>query len=370
MLFVIFKKKDSFMNRKDNRQIKLLSDADARKDKWVSLDIVVPIYNEEAVLPSLFKTLQTVFSPSNLHLNRIKSVHYLVIDDGSRDNSAEAVFDYLEDGLPASLIRFTRNFGHQNAVSAGLAHSSSDLVAVIDADLQDPPEVILKMISKWREGFDVVYGERKKRKENFLKVGAYWLFYRLLSYLSEIDIPLDSGDFSLMDKNVVRAIRDLPEKMRYHRVMRAWVGFRQTGLSYERAERKAGTTKYSFSKLYKLATDGVASASVRPLRISQTFSLVYLFILAVLAVVIIYKYTCYLRIASEMRTISDELALWFLLCLSFIAFSGFIQALSLYILSGYIGRGYLETKGRPSYIVMEVVNGKTFKAAKSQDETG
>lgn len=331
-----------------------------RKDQLISLDIIIPVFNEEEVLPILFERLETVFSSTNLELNSISSVHYIIVDDGSSDRLAEITCGYIKEGLPATLYRFTRNFGQQNAVSAGLDNSTADVAAVIDADLQDPPEVILQMISKWREGYDVIYGERKKRKENILKRTAYWIFYRLLSYVAEIHIPLDSGDFSLMDKKVVRTISKLPETIRYPRVMRSWVGFRQTSVQYERGARKAGKPKYSFSKYYKLATDGVTSASVRPLRISQILSLIYLFILMALILIILFKYTSYLAIAPDMRTISDKIALWFLFCFALISLGGFVQASLLYILSAYVGRGYIETKGRPPYIILQAINRDSF----------
>ena len=295
-------------------------------------------------------------SKENLQLNQINSVRYLFIDDGSKDKSAEIINGYIKEGINATLYRFTRNFGHQNAVSAGLDNSTSDVVAVLDADLQDPPEVVLLMIAEWRKGYDVVYGVRKKRKENFLKRSAYWIFYRLLSYLSEIDIPLDSGDFSLIDRKVVNEMCNLPEKIRYPRVARAWVGFAQTGLPYERDARKAGKPKYSFLNYYKLATDSIASASVRPLRLSQYLSIVYLLILITLTSIVIVKYLNYNNIDNDMRTLSDEMALWFLFSFALISLGGFVQAFLLYILSSYIGRGYLEIKGRPTYIIMETIS--------------
>ena len=346
------------MNNYTNYSHSFISSSKDRDNLWISLDIVIPVYNEEKVINSLFGTLKDVFSSDNKYRYRIKNVRYIIVDDGSKDQSAKIICEHISRGIPAVFYRLSRNFGHQNAVSAGLNNADADLVAIIDADLQDPPEVILQMIAEWREGFDIVYGVRTKRKENFFKVASYWLFYRLLSFLSEIDIPLDSGDFCLLDMNVVRAIRDLPETLRHPRILRAWVGFRQTGIKYERTARKAGSTKYSFSKLYKLATDGVASASIRPLKISQVFSVLYLALLIALSVVILVKYSTYLRT-------SNEVALWFLFCYALIVLGSFIQTLCMYILSAYIGRSYLETKRRPTYLVMEVVR----KNPKSTDES-
>jgi len=332
-----------------------------RIQKNITLDIIIPVYNEEEVLDNLFLRLEKVFSLEKLQLNNIKSVRYLIMDDGSKDRSAAIICDYIKEGVCAVLYRFTRNFGHQNAVSAGLDKSTSDVVAVIDADLQDPPEVILQMITKWRDGFDVVYGERRKRKENILKRSAYWIFYRMLSYFSEINIPLDSGDFSLMDRKVVKTMCSLTEKIRYPRVIRAWVGFKQTGVPYERDARNAGKPKYSFANYYKLATDGVTSASVRPLRLTQALSIIYLLILLVLTIIIIYKYLNYSNIDPAMRTVLDAMALWFLFCFLLITFGGFIQASLLYLISAYVGRGYIEAKGRPSYIIMETIEKSDFQ---------
>jgi dolichol-phosphate mannosyltransferase len=216
------------------------------------------------------------------------------------------------------------------------------------------------MLSKWRGGYDVVYGERRNRKENFLKVWAYWIFYRLLSFLSEISIPLDSGDFCLLDRKVINAIRDLPEKLRFPRFLRVWVGFKQIGFHYERSSRAAGNPKYSFSKLYRLATDGVASASIRPLKISQVFSIFYLLLSILLAIVCVFKFRSYQNV--------NETALWFLFCYMLIALGGFVQAFCIYILSAYIGRGYLETKGRPSYIIMEIVSKENNSVQDEIDE--
>lgn len=315
----------------------------------VSLDIVIPVYNEEKVLDLLFQRLQTVFSVENQRKHHVKSVRYIFVDDGSGDQSAKTICRHIASGAPAVLCRLSRRFGHQSAVTAGFEKADADVVACIDADLQDPPEVILEMIAKWREGYDVVYGQRQKRKENLLKVLGYWTFYRLLAFLSDIDIPLDSGDFSLLDRRVVRAMRSLPEKDRFPRVLRAWVGFRQIGVSYERAARAAGAPKYTLKGLYRLATDGVASASIRPLKISQFFSICYLFLITALAAVIFIKLGPYLET-------KNEIALWFLFSYSLIAVGSFIQIFCIYILSAYVGRAYLEVKGRPSFLVMETID--------------
>jgi len=319
----------------------------ARENEMVSLDIIVPIYNEEEVLDILFQRLSEVFSDSAREKHKVKAVRYIFIDDGSKDRSAEIIRDYIYNGVPAVLYRFSRNFGHQNAVSAGLTHSDADVTAIIDADLQDPPEVIFEMLDKWRQGYDVVYGERSDRKENIIKRFSYWLFYRLLSFLAEIDIPLDSGDFSLLDKKIVMELNEFQEKLRFPRVLRSWVGYRQTGISYERNARAAGKSKYSFVRLYRLATDGLASASIRPLKVTQFISAIYL--LFTIAMSLIFFYEIIFGYGS------DELSLKFYLAYLFIILTGFLNSLCFYVLSAYIGRTYLEVKGRPSYIIMEKI---------------
>jgi dolichol-phosphate mannosyltransferase len=313
-----------------------------RRDSPVSVDVVVPFWNEETVLGLLLDRLSAVFSPENMARHRVRSVRYVMVDDGSTDGSVSLVAKRIESGLPAVVCRLTRNFGHQNAISAGLDLSRADVVAVIDADLQDPPELILEMIAKWRDGFDVVYAQRRKRRENPLKVAGYWAFYRLVAALADLAIPLDSGDFCLMDRRVVRAVSTLPEKLRFPRGLRAWVGFRQTGLEYDRPTREAGRSKYTLARLYKLATDGVVSSSVRPLQLAQVFSVSYL--------LLIVAGLAYFAWSSE-TGLSPVILTGYLLIIS----GNFVQVLCIYILGAYVGRTYLEVKGRPSYLVMEVI---------------
>jgi dolichol-phosphate mannosyltransferase len=308
-----------------------------------SLEIVIPVCNEEAVIGLLLDRLREVFSPEALAARGIASVGYVFVDDGSVDATAAILAREIRRGLPAILCRLSRNFGHQNAVSAGLDRTTADVVAVIDADLQDPPELILGMVEKWRTGFDVVYAQRRRRKENPVMVIGAWAFYRLVAALSDIRVPLDSGDFCLMDRRVVTLVGQLPEKLRFPRGLRAWVGFPQTGIEYDRPVRRAGRTHYGFRKLYKLATDGIISSSVRPLQVAQVFSVSYLFLAAALGVVALLRPT----------TIEiSPLALWG----SLLIISGnFVQVFCIYILGAYVGRTYQEVKGRPSYLVMEVV---------------
>jgi polyisoprenyl-phosphate glycosyltransferase len=317
----------------------------AERTAPATLDVVIPIYNESEVLGLLLERLNAAFAPERLRERGVARVHYLLVDDGSTDGSAALLAGAIREGLPATLLRLSRNFGHQNAVSAGLAHSRADVVAIIDADLQDPPELILDMVERWREGHEVVYGRRRARTEGLLKRAGYWLFYRLVAFLADVSIPLDSGDFCLLDRRVVRAIEDLPEKLRFPRILRAWVGFRQTGLDYDRPPRQAGQAKYTLAKLYRLATDGVVSSSVRPLQLAQVFSVLYLAVSLVVGLLI------FLAPLRSGWGIPPWALVGYLLILS----GNFVQVFCMYILGAYVGRTYLESKGRPPYLIMEVV---------------
>jgi dolichol-phosphate mannosyltransferase len=313
------------------------------RDSPVTLDLVIPVWNEEAALGGLFETLRSVFSAERLERHHIRGVRYVFVDDGGTDRSAALIARAIEDGLPGVLYRLSRNFGHQNAVSAGLDHSSAEVVAIIDADLQDPPDLIPAMVDTWREGFDVVYGRRRRRRGNVFKRAGYWLFYRVVALLADIEVPLDSGDFCLLDRRVVRAITAQPEKLRFPRGLRAWVGFRQTGLDYDRPERRAGRTKYTLGRLYRLATDGVVSSSVRPLQVAQVCSVSYLALVLGAGLL--------LALRPPPLALPPAVLLGYLLVIT----GNFVQVFCLYILGAYVGRTYLEAKGRPSYVVAEVV---------------
>lgn len=320
----------------------------ARADRRapVSLEIVIPILNEQDVLPLLLDRLNATFSAPRLRESAIDDVCYLIVDDGSTDRSASIVSEAIRGGLPAVLFRLSRNYGHQNALSAGMAESRADVVAIIDADLQDPPELILEMLSRWRDGADVVYARRRGRDENPAKRLGYWAFYRLVALLADIKVPLDSGDFCLMDRRVVRAICALPETLRFPRVLRAWVGFPQAGVDYDRPRRHAGRAKYTLARLYRLATDGVVSASVRPLQVAQVFSVTYLVVIFALGLLALLRTPPWARL---------DIPPWALVSYLLILSGNFVQVFCIYILGAYVGRTYLESKGRPPYLVMEVV---------------
>jgi dolichol-phosphate mannosyltransferase len=323
------------------------SNAPARRpDSPLTLDLIIPVYNEAEVIDLLFEALDATFSHVNLAPRNVVGVRYLFVDDGSSDASARMIAERIRAGAPAVLYRLSRNFGHANALSAGLDRATGDLVAVIDADLQDPPAVVLEMIDRARDGYNVVFGQRRGRKENFVKRAGYWSFYRLVAFLADIQIPLHSGDFCLMDRRAVQELRNLPERLRFPRVLRAWIGFSQIGVAYDRPPRRAGRSKYSFKMLYRLATDGVAAASIRPLQIAQLSSFLFGIVAAVLMLAIL------LMLAGQVQA---TVSLPFLLLALLIASGHGLTMLCLYVVSAYLGRMYIEIKGRPSYIVMEQI---------------
>ena len=311
----------------------------------LSLEIVIPVYNESAVIPLLAGKLQETFSAENCKKYNLKDVTYIFVDDGSKDNPIDLLKKHLDlyEGRKAKIVKLSRNFGHQAAVTAGLSISKADMVAVMDADLQDPPEVLLGMIGKLRQGYDVVYAIRKNRKESPLKVFLYWLFYRLWNFLSPIKLPLDSGDFCLMGRNVVEELNKLPEVIKFPRGLRSWVGFKQTGYEYDRSQRKAGTSKYNYKALYDLATDGIAAMSIRPLQITQILGLVFFLVSILLFFFLVFN------------VFSTQNLVKILLLIAIINLLGnSLIMLSLYILGAYIGRGYIESKKRPSYIIQKI----------------
>jgi glycosyltransferase involved in cell wall biosynthesis len=245
--------------------------------KKVDISVIIPVYNEETNLKELHRRLSLTFKD-------LKDEYEIIfIDDGSKDGSASLLEEiYQNDSDHVRLVCLSRNFGHQQAISAGLTYSSGKAMIVMDADLQDPPEVLPRFIEKWKEGYQVVYAIREKRKEGVAKRLAYHTFYRILKFISRINIPLDTGDFGLMDRKVVDIICSLPERNRFVRGLRSWTGFRQTGLAYERDVRFSGETKYSFRNLFRLALDGMISFSYLPLRLAtllgfviSTFSILF-----------------------------------------------------------------------------------------------
>lgn len=307
--------------------------------KNLLLSVVIPCYNEEEVISETIKRLQTFCAEINL------DIELIFVDDGSHDRTREILKEFAAADSRIKLIGFARNFGHQIAVTAGIDAANGDVVVLIDADLQDPPEVIHQMVAKWREGYDVVYGTRTERlDESKFKLVTAQGFYRLLNQLSDIPIPLDTGDFRLMSRNVVDTLKAMPERDRFIRGMVSWVGFRQTALPYKRAKRFAGESKYPLAKMFSFAMDGILSFSTKPLEISIAMGM----FCAVIALIGIF-YSLFLRLFTNIWVEG-----WTALMIA-ILFIGGVQLISIGILGQYVGRTYKEIKKRPLYVVQEYI---------------
>lgn len=303
----------------------------------IRYSIVVPVYNEEPVAKESYKRLKQVMDSTQ------EEYELIFVNDGSRDKTEEIISEICKQDKNVRLINFSRNFGHQTAITAGMDYSSGQAVVVIDADLQDPPEVILEMIAKWKEGYDVVYGQRLKRKgETFFKKVTAKMFYRLLAAMTSVDIPVDTGDFRLIDRKVCDVMSSLTEKNRYVRGLVSWVGFRQTAVTYVRDERFAGETKYPLKKMLKFAMDGITTFSYKPLKISTYIG----FLVSALSFVYLIVVLC-LRLFTD-TTVTG----WASTLAVSLMFNGVILMM-LGIIGEYIGRIYDETKNRPLYIVRE-----------------
>ena len=309
------------------------------------LSVVVPCFNEKEVISLTYRRLVEVLG------NRGFRLQIIFVDDGSSDGTSELAVRLSDQDPRVKTILLSRNFGHQAAVSAGLANADGDAVVVIDADLQDPPEIVIQMIEKWSDGADVVYGIRTKRKEAFLKRIAYKYFYRLFQRLTNIDAPIDAGDFSLIDRRVLVVINNLPEKNRFFRGLRAWSGFRQAGVVYERHARAAGSTKYPLTKLMRLAADGIFNFSTVPLTVvflmGALMSGVSFSALLLIFVWRIFDFAIFGARPSEVQGFSMTILTILLI--------GGIQLVSTGVLGEYIGRIYQEIKGRPPYVVRQTV---------------
>lgn len=317
--------------------------APRKLDGQKTVSVVVPCYNEAEVLPVLFERLSAAAAgwPA--------AVEVVLVDDGSTDATWQAMVGLHGKDPRWKLVRLARNFGHQAALWTGLKHATGDLVAVLDADLQDPPEVLPELFRRWEEGFDVVYGVRTKRKEGPLKRAAYFCFYRLLAFLSEISIPLDSGDFCVMDRRVVEEMTRTAEMEPFVRGIRAWVGFSQTGVPYERGVRAAGATRYSFRKLVALGISGIFSFSTRPLRIATWLGL-GVSVLSFLGG----AFTLIQRLfAEQFAKIGLAPVPGFATIVIAIFFLGGVQLICLGILGEYVGRIYENVKGRPQSVVRQ-----------------
>ncbi len=302
------------------------------------ISVIVPIFNEEEVIPELYRRMVAV-------LDGIGQPWELVcVNDGSRDQSLSMLLALREKDTRVKIINFSRNFGHQIAITAGMDYALGDAVAIIDADLQDPPELIGDMFEKWRQGYEVVYAVRAHRRgESRFKLWTASAFYRLLRRITDVEIPVNTGDFRLIDRQVLLTMRRLREKHRFMRGLSSWVGFRQTGIEYQRAERFAGDTKYPLSKMLRLTLDAITSFSYIPLRLSTYFGFFLAFV-SLLGIIV----TTILRLSGNNAFFGQASTLVAVL------FLGGIQLIFLGIIGEYLARIYDDVKARPLYVVSKV----------------
>jgi len=299
------------------------------------ISLIIPIWNEEPVIPELYRRVLAVMAQIG------EPWELICVNDGSHDRSLSLLIELSESDPHVKVIDFSRNFGHQIAITAGADFAEGDAVIVMDADLQDPPEVLLRMIEQWRAGYEVVYAKRAKREgETWFKLWSAKIFYRLLRNITDVEIPLDTGDFRLMDRRVVLAMRELREKHRFMRGLSSWVGFKQIGVEYERAERYAGETHYPLHKMVRLALTAITGFSYLPLQLATYlgFGLAGISLLAILVTIVL-------------RLSGSEFFLGQATTLVSVLFLGGIQLIVLGIIGEYLGRIYDEVKGRPLYIV-------------------
>lgn len=308
------------------------------------ISIIIPVYNEEKIIQELLERLKN--SIKNIGLYEI-----IFVDDGSTDKTRGIILESMREIPEIKYIRFSRNFGHQIAITAGLKNASGQAAVIIDGDLQDPPELIPDFIKKWHEGARIVYAIRKKRKENIFKRASYSIYYRILAKIANINIPLDSGDFCLIDREAIDFLNALPEHNRFIRGLRSWTGFESAGIEYERDARFAGETKYTFGKLVKLALDGVTGFSVVPLRLAVYLGFAFAIFAFIFGLAIIIRKIFFFIDVDGWASLSV-----------IVLFMAGIQLAVIGILGEYIGRIYIEAQNRPFYVIKETVgfNKKVF----------
>jgi glycosyltransferase involved in cell wall biosynthesis len=303
----------------------------------IKYSIIAPIFNELDNLPELYARVRDVMSATG------ETWELILVDDGSTDGSTERIRELAAKDKHIRPIIFARNFGHQIAITAGWDYARGDAVIIIDADLQDPPETIPEMIAKWKEGFEVVYAVRAEREgETWFKKVTAAAFYRIIYRITDVKIPVDTGDFRLMDRKVVDVLKQMPERHRFPRGMSAWVGFRQVGVPYKRAPRHAGVTKYPFKKMLRLALNAITGFSYFPLQLAT-----YIGFVAAAVSILAIPVVIFMRLAGHSAFLGQATTLIAVL------FLGGVQLISLGVLGEYIGRIYDEAKGRPLYIVRE-----------------
>jgi dolichol-phosphate mannosyltransferase len=300
--------------------------------------IVIPVYNEEKTLPELHRRLEAALQPLG------HDIEIILVDDGSRDRSYELMKEARNHDPRVKVIRLSRNFGHQVALSAGIDLAHGNAVILMDGDLQDPPELLGTMIQRWKQGYEVVYTVKRTRRENPIKRLAFHSFYRLLHAVSSIEIPMEAGNFSLLDRKVVEVLQAMPERNRYISGLRAWVGFRQIGLEYDREARFAGKPQMSFRRLMELALDGIFSFSKAPLRMAIYVGILSAFI----------AFLGGLYVLSE-KLFTDKAILGWASTIVSITFLGGLILMTLGIIGEYVGRIYDEVKHRPLYVIRELV---------------
>jgi polyisoprenyl-phosphate glycosyltransferase len=314
--------------------------------------LVIPIYNEEATLHELYRRVRAV-------MDQLEGESELIlINDGSRDRSLFLMRELHNQDPRVCYLSLARNFGHQIAVTAGLNFVRGQVAIILDADLQDPPELIPAMLEKWRQGYQVVYGQRtQRRRENWFKRFTAYAFYRILQRLADVEIPTDTGDFCLLDRQVVDVLNAMPERNRYLRGLRSWIGFRQTALLFERDPRFAGEVKYTLRKSWALAVNGLVSFSTVPLRLSTYVGLFAAFVALVMALLVVYW-----RVFFPGAPLSGFAAI-----IVAVFFLGAVQLVCIGILGEYIGRIYEEVRGRPLYTLAEVAGFESIHAKKNQN---
>jgi glycosyltransferase involved in cell wall biosynthesis len=306
-------------------------------DPAIIYSIIAPIFNEIESLPELYRRVCTSMEQVG------DAWELILVDDGCTDGSTEKIQELAKNDKRVRPIIFSRNFGHQIAVTAGWDHARGNAIIIIDADLQDPPEIIPELIAKWKEGFEVVFAVRSEREgESWFKKFSAAMFYRLIYRITDVKIPLDTGDFRLLDRKVVNVLKTMRERHRFPRGMAAWVGFKQIGVKYKRSERFAGQTKYPFKKMLKLALNAITGFSYFPLQIASYFGFISAGVsIIAIPLVILLRLTGSQAFAGQATTLIAVL------------FLGGVQLISLGILGEYIGRLYDEAKGRPLYIVRQ-----------------
>ena len=320
------------------------------KDKE-TCSVVIPVFNEKENLELLYRRLSKVLE------NLCDDYEIVFVDDGSTDNSLEMIRKFRETNERVKIISFSRNFGHQTAITAGTDYASGSAVIVMDADLQDPPEVIPKLVEKWREGYDTVYAIRESRKDPILKRAIAFVFYRLFKRISEVDVPADAGDFRLMSRRVVDILKTMPERNRYLRGLASWVGFDQARVRYARDERYAGERKYTLWQSTRLAFDGITSFSQFPLRLAIQLGLVVSIVGFLYTATIIILALVFGRVVPGWTTL-----------MAAVLFLGGVQLIVVGVIGEYIGRIYVEVQQRPLYLIKEKIG--FSKKVQEPDKSG